>query len=437
MKKTHLGILLYLLAMTIHAQPNDPVISLGEAISIALDKNHDIKVAKLQNEAFQTSVHPGKTGLLPTIDAVANGNYSNSTSDVTFAGNIPPIEGANAITSGYQAQIQASYLLFDGLGTFNSYKKLKQQGEISDLQSKISIESTILQLIANYYEVVRNQELLTIYKAALQVSKQRLVRVEQNFSFGSAAKIEVLNAKVDFNTDQSNFQSQAQNLVNAKRQLNEFLGNDIEAEIRVENKLEISALGSRDSMLQKALNNNTAILLTELNISAAEIDSKLAKSQFAPKVLMNASYGLNYSENNASIMLKSNSLGFTGALSISWNLFNGMNHKRELEKTKILIEANESKKTSARLNLKREFLTLYDGLQLNKSLMKLEQESISAAELNLVRTQELYNNGTLSNLQFRQAQINLLLAQSKFNNLKFKAKLQEFQLKRLCNELIL
>ena len=107
-----------------------------------------------------------------------------------------------------------------------------------------------------------------------------------------------------------------------------------------------------------------------------------------------------------------------------------------MEKTKLLIELNETKKQEAQLSLEKEFLELYDVLQLNLQLIELEKESIAAARLNLERSKVLFYNGTLNNVQFRQAQVNLLMAENKVNNLLFQAKLQEFQVKRLCNELI-
>ena len=411
-------------------------LSLEDAMRIALENNHQIQVSKLQNLANQKDVHVGKTGLLPTIDAVAGGNYSNSKTDVTFAGSIPPLDGADATTKGYNAGLQVSYMLFDGLGTFNSYKKLKAAGEISGIQSKISIEGTILQLIANYFEVVRNQDLLEVYNESLKISKERLSKVENNFKYGAAAKIEVLNAQVDYNNDYSNQLNQQQNLASSKRQLNYFLARDLNTEFEVEKEFEVGELANKDSLKALVISNNSSLVLSQLNVNSAEIDKKLALSQFAPKISMNASYGLNYSENSASIMLKSSSLGFTGALSLSWNLFKGMSHKKELEKSKLLIEASEGKKKEAELALEREFLDLYERLQVNIELLNLEKKNIQTAEVNLKRSKELYFNGTLNNVQFRQAQINLLIAQSKLNNLKFQAKLQEYQVLRLSDRLI-
>lgn len=432
MKKIYSSLALLFFGLGVNAQ----TLTLQDAIGISLQNNHGIQVRKLQNEATQKDVHVGKTGLLPKVDAVAGGNYSNNTSDVTFAGNIPSIIGANAILKGYNAAVQLSYTLFDGLGTFNSYQKLKNLGELSDIQSKISIESTLLQMIANYFDVVRNVQLTKVYEATLAISKERLAKANDNYAYGAAAKIDVLNAKVDYNSDFSNYTSQVQNLQNAKRQLNFLLGRELSTAIDVEEDYEIKVPAAVDSLKGKVLENNSSILLSQLNVSAAEIDKKIISSRFTPKIAMNLSYGTNYSENSASIMLKSSSLGFTGALSLSWNLFNGFSDKKELEKAKLLIEASEEKKAEAELNLEKEFLELYDALQLNITLIQIEEESIEAASLNLERSKELYYNGTLNNLQFRQAQINLLIAENKLNNLKFQAKLQEFQLKRLTNELI-
>ena len=283
-------------AMCIGLNVNAQELSLEEALKIALQNNHGIQVSKLQNEAAHKDIHPGKAGLLPSLDFVAGANYSDNTSDVTFAGNNPPLIGVEAVSSGYNAGVQLSYVLFDGLGTFRSYQKLKSQGEIADLQSKISIESTLLQLIANYFDVVRNEQLKNVYESMLAISKERLTKMESNFEYGAAAKIDVLNAKVDFNNDRSNLLTQLQNLKNAKRQLNYLLGRELTTDFKVQTSYQVNTPLSADSLKSKVLSNNSSLVLSQLNLSAAEIDKKIATSRFAPKVSMNLSYGYNQSE---------------------------------------------------------------------------------------------------------------------------------------------
>lgn len=412
------------------------VLSLEDAISMALSKNNSIKVAQLQSQAIKKDAHIGNAGLLPKLDANAGGTYSNTVSNITFAGGIPPLDNINAINQSNNAGLQLSYTLFDGMGTFRTYQKLKTAGELSDVQSKISIESTILQVVSNYFDVLRNQQTLDFYKEALTISRDRLKRVEAGFQYGAGAKIEVLNAQVDYNNDSSNFISQQQNLFLSKNQMNYLLGRPINTLFEVVNNYPIVPLANMDSLKVKALNNNSSILLSEVNIDAAEIDKKLALSQFSPKVLLNSSYGYNFSESNASVLLKSSGIGFTGGLSLTWNLFDGLKHSKSLEKAKINIESSELKKEQATLNVEMEFLNIYQAFTTNLQLIALEKENVEVARLNMERSKDLFYLGSITNLQFRQAQINLLVSQNKLNNLNFQAKVQEFQIKRLVNELI-
>ena len=415
------------------------VLTLEQAIGKAMESNLGIQVYQLQEEAFAKDVHAGKAGLLPKVDAVAGGNYSSSTADIQFAGGIPPLDNANATTFGYNAGVQLSFTLFDGLGSFRLYDKLKTQEDINSLQTKVNIESLLMQVISSYHDVLRNQEQVEILTAMLALSQERLTKAENNYEFGAVGKIEVLNAQVDFNNDQANLLTQQENLKAAKRQLNFLLGQSPSQELKVENEVLIvnPALEQADSIKQRVMKNNSALVLSQLNLDVAELDRKMAYSVYAPRIGLSGSYGLNYTENTASVLLKSNSLGFTGAVSLTWNLFNGNQNRKALEKSKLLIEANELKKQEAELNVEKEYLNLLGSLNASYQLIQLESSNIEAAELNLEKSKELYFNGTINNLAFRQAQVNLLMAQSRLNSLKYQFKLQEYQLKRLANRLIL
>ena len=435
-KKLFIGTLCILSFVVAQSQE---ALSLEKAIGVALRHNLGIQVYQLQEEAFAKDIHAGKAGLLPKLDAVAGGNYTNSTADLEFAGGIPPLENAEAITFGYNAGLQLSYTLFDGLGSFRLYEKLKTQEDINSLQTKVNIESLLMQVIAGYHDVLRNQQQLAIYEGLVAISKERLVKAENNYEFGAVGKIEVLNAKVDYNNDLANQISQTETLSAAKRQFNFLLGRVAEMELLVDSIVVISnpSVIAGDSLKQSALVNNSALVLSQLNVNVAELDKKLSYSAFAPKIALSGSYGLNNTENTAGVLLKNNSLGFTGAVSLSWNLFNGNNNRKALEKSKLMIEASELKKQEAQLNVEKEYLNLYGALKTTFRLIELEEANIEAAQLNLQKSKELFYNGTLTNLAFRQAQLNLVMAESRLNNLKYQFKVQEYQLMRLADRLIL
>jgi outer membrane protein TolC len=78
----------------------------------------------------------------------------------------------------------------------------------------------------------------------------------------------------------------------------------------------------------------------------------------------------------------------------------------------------------------------YDALRINIQLIELEKQNIEVAILNLNRSKELYENGSITNIQFRQAQLNLLQTQNKMNNYKYVCKVFEYQLLRMTNDLV-
>ena len=88
-----------------------------------------------------------------------------------------------------------------------------------ELQTKMTIESTLIQVINAYYEVVRVDNQLELVRKSLEISRDRFQRAQINNEYGNASKIDLLNAQVDFNMDSSNVVSGELNLRKSK---NEF-----------------------------------------------------------------------------------------------------------------------------------------------------------------------------------------------------------------------
>ena len=83
-------------------------------------------------------------------------------------------------------------------------------------------------MYAAYFDVAQLEERIQIIEKTLENSKMRLLRAQKRFEFGSTSRLEVLNAKVDANTDSINLLQQIQSLSNAKRNLNFILARDLE-----------------------------------------------------------------------------------------------------------------------------------------------------------------------------------------------------------------
>lgn len=416
---------------------NAQELKLEDAISTALSSNHGVVIAQKQEEATKTGIHPGAVGMLPTVDATSAASYNYSITDQEINGGLfPATEGQENAQTNQSAKLTASYMIYNGGARVRSYSKLKASGDLSELQTKITIESTLIQVVNAYYEVVRVNNQLELIQSSLQLSRDRLKRVTTNNEFGNATKLDVLNAKVDFNADSSNVVNTELNLRKAKNELNYLLGRKISTEFNVFSEIELPTIAEADEYIQKAKGNNTSLLLSNIQLNMAELDKKISKSNFMPTIATTMDYGYSGSASDVGIIKSSSNVGYTAAISLKWNLFDGMKKQKALEKAQINIEVNNSKQQQTLLNIEKEAQNYYDALTQNIKLLNLENQNKEVAKLNLKRSKLLLDNGTISSLQFRQAQLNLLQVENRINNLNYAVKLYEYQLLRMTNELV-
>ena len=69
-------------------------------------------------------------------------------------------------------------------------------------------------------------------------------------------------------------------------------------------------------------------------------------------------------------------------------------------------------------------------------MLTAQEQNVISNQNNFDRTQERFKLGQITSLEFRQAQINLINAQTALNNAKFDAKLIELQLLQLSGDIL-
>ena len=144
MKQTTLILLSFLTLCGLNAQ----VLKLEDAVSLALANNYDIIVAKQVTELTKTGIHAGAVGLLPTVDANTGGSYSYSVTNQEFnLASIPPTKNQEAAQSNQSAKVSAYYLIFNGGARLRSFEKLKASGKLSEIQTKITVESALIEVV--------------------------------------------------------------------------------------------------------------------------------------------------------------------------------------------------------------------------------------------------------------------------------------------------
>lgn len=391
-------------------------LTLESAIQIALSNNYDIKVAKNGSEIAKNNATKGNAGLLPSLNASGGVNYSEHNEDEIYS------SGA----------LNFSYTLFNGLGARHTYQILnlrKQQGELT---ARFNIENTIANVISGFYQLSKAYDELDVASENLQISKERLLRNESKYEFGNINKLEVLNAKVDFNRDSSVFLKSQQSYEEAIREMNVLLGRSAESKMQlIKEKTNFQEFNMME-LKRKTLEENAEYLLKTSELREDEIAIKKAKSGQLPSLSLKSSYS--YYENE--IMGTNSHTQLTGGLTLSFNIFDGKRKKTEIANAKIQKQITEFELQDKKLNLEKDLVNAYADYQYNLKVLALEEDALNAASLNFEQTKEYYQLGQVTSTSFREAQLNLVEAKNNKAAAGYNAKLSELNIKIVSGVLL-
>ena len=219
-----------------------------EAIRLTLENNFGILIATNNIVAAENNKGLLNSGYLPSISGVAGAVRNVDNTEATFSnGEITELDGAES--ERFNASISLNYTLFDGLGRFYNYKRLKEQYSLTELQARETIENTVLQLFTVYYEVARLSENASILEETLGISQERVTRAKYQFEYGQNTKLGVLNAQVDVANDSINLLNTRQQLINTKRDLNVIIDEELEKIVEVDTVVQFVSRLQLDSYI--------------------------------------------------------------------------------------------------------------------------------------------------------------------------------------------
>jgi len=435
-----------LLVLSINTNAQDEILSKSEAIAIALEQNFGIKFAENEVEIADNNQGVLNTGFLPTLTGSAGATYNRDDSTIEFPGQVdengnsrPDVEINKAEAQRYNAGLNLNYILFDGLGRRYNYKRLKEQYQLTELQARETIQNTILQLLSIYFEVARLSENEYAQIEALEVSKDRIKRAQYAFEYGQNTQLDVLNAEVDVTNDSILLLNTQRLLKNTKRDLNVVLNQEVSSLFEVDTLISFIPMLELQAMVDDVSINNLAILQTERNLAINEYDIKVSKSGYLPVIGLTGSYGWNLNQSAASAFFpgtNNNNLNLSLNAGLTWNLFDGGNTINRVRNAKIVYENQELLKRQVELEVARDIENALESYENRLAIYEIQEKAVITNQNNFERSREQYQLGRITSITFRQAQINLLAAQTTKNLAKYDAKLAELQLLQLTGQLL-
>jgi outer membrane protein len=432
--KIILSIFCIIVLNTVKAQE---ALSLEKTFSIALKENIDIKISTNNREKAQNQANMGNAGLLPKINLLGSGSYNEGESSIDFAtDNFPSVANASSESSSINGAIEFSYNIFNGLGSINTYKKLNKESNLRSVELQIKIEQILIKSAKQYYDIAFLQEQNAINQKLVEISLERYKRIKTQNEFGNASKLDLLSSEIDLNSDSVNLINSSIELNNAKTILNQILNRDISTIFKVTPTFVLNKKLKYQELEDKVKNNNNNIILQQLRLEIAKSNKKISNSNLMPRIDFKGQYGYNKTESTTSLIRDQSNLGLTGYINFSWNLFDGFTKKIISRNTKIEIENSSLELEAIRKEIEKDLNNTFNQYNESINLMEIENRNKETAEKFFSRAQEQFYQGQLSRNDFRLAQVDLSISQSRLNRSIYIAKITELNLYRLSAQII-
>lgn len=425
--------LILVFGITISANSQE-MLTVEDAVKIALENNYDIKIASNDLKIDQQNVSLANAGILPSLNGVVTENSSIlDTKQTQQDGSIRELDGAKNMNLSYGVAL--NWTVFDGFRMFARYDQLKELQKLGDAELKLAIFTKVSDVISTYYDLAQQKQQLTALDTAIVISNLRLTTADNRYRIGKASKLEVLNAQVDLNTDTTTLLRQKELYANTKIALNELLARPVNTAFEIAEEIKIDESLLLPELMDLAEKQNPQLQTQIINKRVTELQAKQIRANRYPVVSVSSGYNFTRSESSLGFASQSSGNGLTYGINASMNIFNGGLQNRNEKIAKLQIENSQILIDQQLQTLRSQLSSFYQTYLTNLQLTKLEAKNEEIAKENMDITLAKFRIGTITPLEFRDAQLNYVNAKVRNSDAQYQAKVSEINLKELAGNL--
>ena len=422
-----------------------PPLSLEDAIRLGLESNYGIRLAQRDEQIATNNVTRGNAGQLPVISGNALRTFNINNSRQQLNDNDPRVvRGGKA--NAFAANVNLNWTIFDGLGMFIAYDRLRTLEQFQRQVARATVEQTIADITDAYYAVVRESGKIKSLEEALAIGQARIDLTQAQVEVGMTAKVNLLTAQVDFNADRSLLIQQQELLTTSKINLNTLLSRSPRIDFLPSDSIVIARGLDRTAIAQALQQRNPQLAQARLNTDVATFDRRLIRASRYPQIALTGNYGLSRNINNA-IFINTPDGSFLGSninrvfgpgygIQASIPIFDGFNRNRLEQNARVTEVQTQLQLDQTLLQLDANLEQAYTRYQNRLQLLQLEEDNIKLARQNVAIALERYRLGLLTPLDLRVAQNTQLAAETRLLDIRYDAKQAETELRRLSSGLV-
>lgn len=421
------------------------ILTLQDAIAIALRNNYDIRLARNDSAAAALDYEYRNAVFLPRLNANLGTTWTRNNNLQEFSDGTD--RKGNVATNNLSGSLTLNWVLFDGMKMFATRDKAEQYIRLGEEVIKNQVVNTVAQVINTYYGIVREKQQLLAIEDQMRLSQSRVDLTTRKLEIGAGAKPEVLQSQVDLNAQRAAQLRQQTLIEQFKEDLYLLLFPEqsgqqtpITTDYDVSETIPLNQELILEDILRDVDESNPMLAITQKYIDIAQLSLHEVKADRWPTVQFNSAYNFTRVNNNIALNpflpLINQNRGFNYGFTASIPILNYRNTHRLIRQAELNIEYQTLIYNSQRAQLRLQVINAFKEFEFQQKALTLEESNILLAKENVDIILETYRLGAATFIQLREAEKSLEDAYNRLITARYNTKVAETELLRLKGELV-
>ena len=364
MSKRIIALLLSMTGLFPAVSAAQPPVMLQDAVKKAIVSNPEVQA---RWHAFLASQHEqdvARGGFFPRVDLSAGTGRENLTQ--------PNQPTTNLTRRG--ATLSLNQMIYDGFATRDevarlAYAKLTRYYEVLDAS-----ESTALEAVRAYVDVLRYRELSRLAQENLALHQQLFNQIQERVQAGVGRRVDLEQAGGRLALAQSNVLTEASNLHDVSARYLRIVGELPPGEMLAPALLEQGIPPSIEEALKLAYQGSPSFNAAIENVRAAQAEAHARQANFQPRVGLRASKDVAFNDNGISGRRDDQVI----ELVLNYNLYKGGSDLAQKRQYAERVELSKDLRDKACRDIRQTLSIAFDDIQnLSRQLGYLDQHQLA------------------------------------------------------------
>jgi outer membrane protein len=407
-------------------------LSLSDAVAIALKNSYNIQLAKNNVEIATINNHLGIAGGLPTVNATINDVENITTINQKFPDPSRDVTRSGVSSNNMNSNVTAGILLFNGFRVKAAKQRLDELQKMNQDMLNAQIQSTMASVITSYYDVVRQQNLLSTINKSIEVSQQRIDIINSRKEVGLANNADLYQAQIDLNALVQSKQAQQLIIDQGKTNLLSLIFVSPDSSVVINDTIVVDEKINFSQLKTLAL-KNPQVLAAEQQIKINELIERETAALRVPTLRANTGFNFSNTKSGAGFILENRSYGPFLGINLAIPIYNGLINKKQQQVAEINTRNAKVQRDQFLLDIETGAVRTYQAYANTLAQLKTAKQNQLLSKQLLDLVMQRFQLGQATIIDVKLAQQSFENESYRLVNLAFTAKVAEVELKRLAN----